>query len=229
MAEAAGKVEAAGAAGAARTGEGEATTYGLVLAAGAGTRLGLGQPKALVVDAAGHSWLQRSVAALRGGGVSLVYVVVGADADAVEAASPPGCQTVVAADWEKGMGASLRAGLGAVAGGLVAAEAVVVMLVDTPGVGAGVVRRLVERAAPAALARAVYHGVAGHPVIIGRDHWSGVRELAVGDRGARDYLRSADVELVECHDLGSGDDIDTPEALSRWRLNNGMATRLRDG
>jgi hypothetical protein len=45
-------------------------------------------------------------------------------------------------------------------------------------------------------------------VLIGRDHWRGVASAATGDRGARDYLATHDVELVECGDLASGRDVD---------------------
>lgn len=194
---------------------------GIVLAAGAGVRLGLDVPKALVADVRGLTWLERSVAALRAGGAELVYVVVGAQAAAVEAAVPPGCRTVFAPDWKEGMGASLRAGLGAVGLHSPSAAAAVVMLVDTPGVGPAVVRRLLARAGanpdvPEVVVRAAYADKPGHPVVLGRAHWSGVLDSAAGDRGAREYLSTVRVELVECGDIGSGDDIDTPAALAVW-------------
>jgi CTP:molybdopterin cytidylyltransferase MocA len=66
------------------------------------------------------------------------------------------------------MGASLRVGLAAVRA--THAEAAVVHLVDLPDVGSGVVRRLVCLATPDALARAVYRGQPGHPVLLGRTH-----------------------------------------------------------
>jgi CTP:molybdopterin cytidylyltransferase MocA len=90
------------------------------------------------------------------------------------------------------------------------------MLVDTPGVGPDVVRRLTSRSGPDALARATYGSGPGHPVLLGRDHWPGVLEVASGDRGARDYLRAHPVTLVECADIGTGDDVDTAEALRTW-------------
>jgi CTP:molybdopterin cytidylyltransferase MocA len=107
------------------------------------------------------------------------------------------------------------------------ADAVVVMLVDTPGVGADVVRRLIagsvgepDQESPSttrrALGRASYAGSIGHPVLIGRDHWSAVIASAQGDRGARDYLSAHDVTIVECGDIGSGNDIDTREAFVAW-------------
>jgi nicotine blue oxidoreductase len=107
------------------------------------------------------------------------------------------------------MGASLRAGLAALEEG----EAALVHLVDLPDVTAAVVGRLlVAPVGAATLRRAAYAGVPGHPVLLGRDHWAGVAATAVGDRGARDYLRTHRPELVECGDLATGADVDVPAA-----------------
>ena len=182
------------------------STHGLLLAAGAGSRMGL--PKALVVDAAGEPWLARSVDVLHQGGCEEVTVVLGAAVDdAVRLLDGRGADVVVAHDWAEGMSASLRAGLRS----LPAADAVLVHLVDLPDVTAEVVARVVAAAAgPTTLARASYDGVPGHPVLLGRDHWSAVAAGATGDHGARDYLRAHDVTLVECGDLAGGADVDTP-------------------
>jgi CTP:molybdopterin cytidylyltransferase MocA len=64
-----------------------------------------------------------------------------------------------------------------------------------------------------ALVTASYDGVRGHPVLIGRDHWEGVRALALADRGARDYLKSHTVAEVPCEDVADGTDADRPEDL----------------
>jgi CTP:molybdopterin cytidylyltransferase MocA len=192
------------------------SVVGLLLAAGEGRRLG--RPKALVEDREGSTWVERSVAALRDGGVSDVYVVVGAEHAEVARAVPAGCRVVDAADWAEGMGASLHAGLAAVSDEQADADAVLVMLVDTPGVGSDVVRRLSSGSGPDVLARAAYGSQPGHPVLIGRHHWAGVLEVARGDRGARDYLRAHPVTLVQCADIGTGDDVDTAEALRSWNL-----------
>ncbi|GAB2620825.1 nucleotidyltransferase family protein [Nocardioides ginkgobilobae] len=178
---------------------------GLLLAAGAGSRMG--RPKALVHDQRG-SWLQRAVAVLREGGCHPVVVVLGAAPEAADLL-PDGVRAVHAADWSEGMGASLRAGLAELEDGT--ATQVVVTLVDLPDLVPAVVRRLVDAAGqvgPAALARAAYDGEPGHPVLIGRDHWAGVRDVARGDRGARDLLAAGDVLLVECRDLAGGQDVD---------------------
>ncbi len=202
------------------TGGARRRVAGLLLAAGAGRRMGT--PKGLLRDPDGAPWVARSVGVLAAGGCSPVSVVVGAAAADVAALVPPDARVVEATGWDEGMGASLRAGLAALAAPAEATDvsdepvAVVVMLVDTPGVTAEVVARLATRAAPEALARAGYDGVPGHPVLLGRDHWAGVAASARGDAGAREYLRGRDdVVLVECGDVGDGTDLDTPDALDR--------------
>jgi len=169
----------------------------------------MGRPKALVRDDDGSSWLQHAVEVLYDGGCNGVTVVLGAGADeAVSLLDGLGVDVVVAHDWAEGMSASLRSGLLALAGS--DAETAVVSLVDLPDLTAAVVRRVLsEREGDEALARASYHGRPGHPVVIGRAHWSAVVETAAGDSGARDYLASHDTLLVECGDLASGADVDS--------------------
>lgn len=181
------------------------TTQGLLLAAGAGTRMG--RPKALVSDPDG-SWLLRGVRVLDDGGCEGVTVVLGArSAEAAALLDGLGVELVVAPDWESGMSASLRAGLRAMPGGV---DSVLVLLVDLPDLTAEVVRRVLgSGAGPGSLARATYDGRPGHPVLIGRDHWAGVLDTASGDRGARDYLETHANLAVECGDLATGIDVDT--------------------
>ena len=182
------------------------TVHGLLLAAGAGSRMG--KPKALV-----DGWLSRSVDTLQAGGCHEVTVVLGAAADEASALLADAgivVHEVVAGDWAEGMGASLRAGLASLPPD---ADAALVTLVDLPDVGPDVVRRVLAPAADAVpdartLRRATYDGTPGHPVLLGRAHWEGAAEAAAGDRGARDYLSSHEADLVECGDLATGEDQD---------------------
>ncbi|MBV9312807.1 MAG: NTP transferase domain-containing protein [Pseudonocardia sp.] len=192
---------------------------GLLLAAGAGRRMG--RPKALV-DLGGVPLARRALAALRDGGCGPLFVVLGAAADQVAALLPPDAHPVHAADWSRGMGASLRAGLAALAAAEPPPVAAVVHLVDLPGVGAPAIARLVLAATgPDALARTVYGGVPGHPVLLGRSHWAAVARRATGDSGARGYLADhAGLALVECADVADPRDVDTPDSLRAF------ATRL---
>jgi CTP:molybdopterin cytidylyltransferase MocA len=183
-----------------------AIVEGLLLAAGAGRRMG--KPKALVTDERGP-WLVRGVEVLRAGGCRRVTVVLGAEvARAGALLTDPDVAVTVADDWAEGMGASLRAGLRSLEGS--DEDGVVVSLVDLPDLVPEVVTRVIEAGSgPAALSRATYDGSPGHPVLLGRDHWDGVIETAVGDQGARAYLADHAVTLVECGDLASGRDVDS--------------------
>lgn len=183
---------------------------GLLLAAGAGRRMGM--PKALVEGTDGLPWAVSAARTLAAGGCAEVVVVIGAAAPIVRALLVTESVTIVeAADWNEGMGASLRAGLAAIA--TRDADAVLVHLVDLPDVGAAVIRRMLGHAAPGILARASYGstpgGVPGHPVLLGRDHWAAIAAECSGDKGARDYLARHDLLTVDCSDLATGVDIDT--------------------
>lgn len=176
-------------------------TVGVLLAAGAGTRYGM--PKVLVGEG---EWLRLAVAALVEGGCDDVVVVLGAAVVDV----PAPARAVIARRWSDGMSASLRAGLAAAAG----AQRVVLHLVDTPDVGADVVRRVlaaVDRS-PSGLVRTTYDGTPGHPVVIDAQHWPELVGSLSGDQGARRFLsaHSADVVVVECGDLATGTDRDFP-------------------
>jgi CTP:molybdopterin cytidylyltransferase MocA len=180
---------------------------GVLLAAGEGKRLGT--PKALV-ELGGRRLVDRGADLLRDGGTAPVVVVTGAAQVTV-----PDVVLVPNPDWRTGMGSSLAAGLRALPSECTAA---VIALVDQPLIGAGVVRRLVAaRQAGAELVVAAYHGRARNPVLLARQHWPGVIAAADGDTGARPYLRAHPglVTLVECADIGSPDDVDTPEDLAR--------------
>jgi len=180
---------------------------GVLLAAGEGKRLGT--PKALV-ELGGRRLVDRGVDLLRDGGAAPVLVVMGAVRFSV-----PGVLSVHNPDWPTGMGSSLAAGLRALPRDCAAA---VIALVDQPLIGVDAVRRLIAAyQAGAEIVVATYHGKPRNPVLLARRHWAGVLEAAVGDAGARPYLRAHPdlVTEVECADTGRPDDVDTPDDLAR--------------
>ncbi|RFA08679.1 hypothetical protein B7R54_05120 [Subtercola boreus] len=193
---------------------------GLLLAAGAGSRMG--GPKALVRAASGEPWVVRGARVLLDSGCSPVVVVVGAGADEVAPlldrafSGEPRLIVRRAERWDEGMSASLRAGLAALSPEQL--DAVIVTLVDTPSLRAETVGRI--RAAGTvdapedALVQATFGGRPGHPVLLGRSHWTALAEVLRGDSGAKDYLRSHGACRVECGDLESGEDVDTVHDLS---------------
>jgi CTP:molybdopterin cytidylyltransferase MocA len=192
----------------------EHQVVGLLLAAGGGRRLG-GRPKALL-EHRGRPLVEHAVGVLRTAGCARVHVVLGAQAAAVRERAELGtCVLVENPDWADGMGSSLRAGLGSLAGA--GATAVLVSLVDQPGIGPEAVARvLAAYEDEESLASAAYDGVRGHPVLFGAAHWAGVAATATGDRGARAYLKEHEeaIRLVECGDVARPYDIDTEADLA---------------
>lgn len=187
---------------------------GVLLAAGGGRRLG-GRPKALL-EHRGRPLVEHALRALRNGGCGPLHVVLGAAADEVRArADLTGSAVTVNPGWEEGMGSSLRLGLAALAG--TGADAALVLLVDQPGIGAEAVARVrVAYRSRASLVAASYDGERGHPVLFGADRWADIAAGAVGDQGARAYLREHRdaITLVECSDVAQAYDIDTAQDLS---------------
>jgi molybdenum cofactor cytidylyltransferase len=116
-------------------------------------------------------------------------------------------EPVVCPEWSHGQAASLRCGLTA----LSEADRVVVTLGDQPGLTPAIIERFLD-AAPGS--RAVYQGRPGHPVLLGHHHVYALLSLT-GDRGARDLLRGG--PTIECGELSSGRDVDTPEDLEAIR------------
>ncbi|GAB4010549.1 nucleotidyltransferase family protein [Nocardioides ultimimeridianus] len=176
---------------------------GVVLAAGAGRRYG--GPKAFVRTPGGETWLERTCGALLGGGCDAVVATVPVDGEV-----PPLDERVTVLPLRtSGQSESLAAALDlAVARG---ASAVVVMLVDLPDVGTDVVARVLGTGVgPGSLARATYDGRPGHPVLIGSAHLAPLIGSLAGDTGANAYLTAHGVQLVECGDLATGVDVDTP-------------------
>ena len=179
---------------------------GIVLAAGGGRRFG--GPKA-VAEVGGERLVDRACRVLREGGCAPVVAVLGAAVVPVPGAD----DVVVNPAWADGMGSSLRAGLDAEAlagDGVVAA---VVVLADQPWLSPSAARAVSRGATASSLVTAVYAGERGHPVLLGRDHWAGVRELARADVGARAYLAAHAAAVTEVEVPGSAADVDHPEDL----------------
>lgn len=187
---------------------------GVLLAAGAGERLG--RPKGLV-ELDGERLVERGVRTLDAAGCAPVVVVLGAAADEIRARADLGpARVVVNSAWREGMGGSVRCGLAAVTAAAERPAAAVIALVDQPAITAEAVRRLVAAWADGAeIAVASYQGERGNPVLLDRAHWPAAARHARGDRGARGLLaaRADIVRYVACEDVADPRDVDTPADL----------------
>lgn len=134
------------------TDTGTAPTTGVLLAAGAGTRLGRGPPKALL-PFRGRTLVEVLADTLFDGGCREVVVVLGAEADHVRRSTDLGTHVVVENEnWAKGMAGSFRAGIDAAMAG----NSIMVALVDQPGLTLTAVSRLLGSHRPGRVTAAAY-------------------------------------------------------------------------
>jgi CTP:molybdopterin cytidylyltransferase MocA len=175
---------------------------GLVLAAGAGRRLG--QPKAELV-LGGSRLIDRAVMLLSAGGCREVVAVV-RSADLVVA----GARSVLNPNPDDGMGSSLCLGLAAID-----AEACVIVLVDQIGISPAEVAAAIESyRAGAQIVVARRAGMRSHPVLVSRPWFDDFGSAAVGDQGGRSFI-DQHPGRVRYLDLSAEiTDIDTAEDLA---------------
>lgn len=193
----------------------EQRTTAVLLAAGAGTRLGLG-PKALL-RFQGRTLVEVLADVLLAGGCREVVTVLGAEAATVRAATDLSRHRVIDnPDWASGMGSSFRAGVAAAA----PEDHVLIALVDQPGLATETVARLLASHRPGRVTAAAYRGTdgklqRGHPLLLDSSLRAQAAETATGDAGARFFLQehAGLIDLVDCSDLSAGEDLDTPEQL----------------
>jgi len=161
----------------------------IVLAAGASSRYGTDPAKQQVHVGA-------VVAALEASAVDEIVVVSGAHRLPID--------SVQAAEWELGPGASLRAGLATLGEEV---EAAIVVLADGPDLDPRTVDRVIAewRTNGGDVVAASYAGVRLHPVLLARAAWP-----HVPDEGAR----SLPARLVPCDDLTPPGDVDVSPAES---------------
>jgi len=181
---------------------------GIILAAGSSARLG--RPKQ-TLELWGKPVLQHAIDAAAGAKLSEVIVVLGHRAAAIAGVLdlPPGARIVKNPDFASGQSTSLRAGLDACDR---ACDAAAVLVGDQPGLTTELIDEVIGAylRADAQVARAMFEGAPGHPVIVDRALWSAWRTVA-GDNGWRDLVASAPQRLDVDLGMPPPGDIDTPE------------------
>jgi molybdenum cofactor cytidylyltransferase len=153
-----------------------------------------------------------------------IVLVLGHEAEKIRKSLPAlPVKIVVNPDYRTGMASSLRQGLLAMDP---ESEAFLVMLADQPGIGPDLIDRVIRgfrQADPKrGIARPVYRGVPGHPVLIGARYLQEALQLQ-GDVGARQILTNHPEDILE---IGADrdavlKDMDTPEEYRKQRKLTG--------
>lgn len=186
----------------------------IVLAAGAGERLGGGKQ---LLAIAGEAMVRRVVRTVLAALPGNVVAVLGYEAAGV-AAALEGLPVNIAInpDYRRGLSTSLQAGLAALAP---ENRAALFVLADQPGITPEVLRRLAGayQQGGKKIVVPVYRGRRGNPVLIARELWPLIMALE-GDVGAREIIRAHPEEVltVEVDCPGVVQDIDTPADYQAW-------------
>jgi CTP:molybdopterin cytidylyltransferase MocA len=176
---------------------------GVVLAAGASTRLG--RPKqTLVID--GETLVERAARVARESGLSPVFTVVAPAGDFGHSLQQQGCIIVLNESAAEGIAASIRNGIKAAR--VLKAEGVVLLTCDQPALTADHLRALC--AEPQSPCGSGYAGKVGIPAYFPASSFDNLLQLK-GDTGARDLLRNA--RSVRSENLSY--DIDTETDITK--------------
>jgi molybdenum cofactor cytidylyltransferase len=187
---------------------------GVILAAGLSSRME--RPKPLL-NVGTMTFLERAVTTLRAAGCRRTYVVVNAAGDGTaEAARGLGVEVVLNEHPESEPVDSLRLVLAQLPDD---AAAVIVLPVDLPLITEETVAAIVRsfRENPGPLILPFHNGVAGHPVLIGRELFGDIMTRPF-DEGLRSLIMESARTLreVKVVDPGILIDIDTPDDY--WRF-----------
>ncbi len=183
----------------------------IILAAGASSRLG--RPKQLL-PFRGETLVGHAVRAAVESGCDPVVVVTGNLDEAIQdALSSSSALVVTNPDWQRGLGTSIRRGMGEIVDSV---DALVILASDQPFVDASVICALISAQEQSArpIAACKYANTLGVPALFARSCFETLLTLP-DDSGAKALLasRAAEVAAIE-FELGAVD-IDTPEDLGR--------------
>jgi molybdenum cofactor cytidylyltransferase len=190
----------------------EAQVDGLLMAAGSSSRMGGGHKLTALFD--GEALIRRSARQLQASGIRDVRIVLGHDAQRMEALLDGlDVSLIINPDYPEGLASSLRSGIAALPADC---DGVLVHLADMPGVTSQAMAAMIgafRKQGGSAIVRATHGGKRGNPVILPRAVFSQVSRLT-GDMGARAIVEGfagpvIDVEIGEAASM----DVDTPQAL----------------
>lgn len=188
---------------------------GVIPAAGKSTRLGQNK---LALSVAGRLVIEHVIAALRGGGVERVLVVLSeGNAQLVPTIEAAGATALVLEHATPHMRETLEAGLAWWQHHHAPPRAWMMCPGDYPAIGSAVVQQLLAafRLGPSdAVFVPSYQGRSGHPVLLGWQHVEGLMQFH-RPAGLNVYIRQQTVVEVPVNWPGILYDLDTPEDLAR--------------
>jgi molybdenum cofactor cytidylyltransferase len=199
--------------------EGSNKVAGLVLAAGASTRMG--KPKQLL-RAGGRTLLERSVEQALGSALDRVVLVLGHQAGQIkrtlgESLYHPKLKVVVNRAYHRGISSSIITGLKEIEQEY---PYVMIILADMPCLQAGHINRLLQEYlhSPKLIGALKVHNRRTHPVVFHRKLYPELHQLR-NDVGARSlFAKYGDqVRLVEAPEGYNDRDIDTPADYRTFR------------
>jgi molybdenum cofactor cytidylyltransferase len=193
----------------------------IVLAAGESKRMG--RPKQMLAWQ-GKTLLRHVLESLINSDADEIILVLGHEAEAIRKSLPEfQIKIVTNPDYKEGMASSLRQGLLAMDP---KSEAFLVLLADQPGIGPEIINHMIREFRQAnpkrGIVRPVYHGLRGHPVLIGAQYLQEARQLQ-GDVGARQILidHPEDILEIDVDQDAVLKDIDTPEEYRKYTKRTG--------
>lgn len=183
----------------------------------------MGRPKQMLAWQ-GKTLLRHVLESLITSDADEIILVLGHEAEAIrKSATELQIKVVINPDYKQGMASSLRQGLLALDP---RSEAFLVLLADQPGIGPDIINHMIrefQQANPKrGIVRPVYHGLRGHPVLIGAQYLQEARQLQ-GDVGARQILMNHPEDILEI-DVDQDvvlKDIDTPEEYQQYTKRTG--------
>jgi molybdenum cofactor cytidylyltransferase len=201
-----------------------AKVAGLILAAGASTRMG--RPKQLLGARGGRSLLHRIMDESLSSDLDLVALVLGSHYEEIKETivvekTHPKLRIIENKDFKEGISSSIRAGLSIIQDHY---DHVMILLGDMPYITTRIINLLLHRylESPMPLGALKTGKRRSHPVIIGRTFYPEIHRLT-GDTGARDlFSRFSDqVLLVDAGEDYEDVDIDTPEDYEQYQRMTG--------
>lgn len=191
----------------------ETATVGVVLAAGASSRMGKAKQ---LLELNGQPLVERVSRLALEAGFGAVVVVTGARRVAVERALPDFVHTVYNPDWASGMGSSVHAGLSAAISLFPELQYSGFLLTDQPYLTSGLLRdmlsQLQQSSAPGIAA--CYNGGLGVPAVFRATLFSDLLALN-GQKGAKSVLHKYRDTLLSVSFPEGAFDLDLPEDWER--------------